>query len=73
MNMRDADHLTLEWLIHLGGWRTSAEVAESMDASVEFASLALLRLSWRGVVELGPGSRASRTWRVRPDLVGGGS
>lgn len=66
---RDADHLTLEWLLHLGGWRTAAEVAEVMESSEELASLALLRLSWRGVVELGPNRGARSTWRLRPDLT----
>ena len=69
LRFRDYDHLTLEWLIHIGGWRTAQEVAQVMETQEDRASLALLRLLWRGVVEMGPTRGARSTWRVVPHLL----
>jgi len=68
MNMRDADHLTLEWLVHLGGWQTAEAMAVPMEQPERFVSRALLRLFWRGVLEIGPTRGPHTTWRLRPEL-----
>ena len=40
-----------------------------METQEDRASLALLRLLWRGVVEMGPTRGARSTWRVVPHLL----
>lgn len=69
MNMRDADHITLEWLLHLKGWRTASEMAVPMESAERWVSRALLRLYWREVVDIGPMRGSERTWRVKPEVL----
>jgi hypothetical protein len=68
---RDEDYDTLETLIELGpGYHTREKVAGTLGWSVDDATYALLRLSWRKVVDIGPKDINDRaTWRVSPKVM----
>lgn len=71
---RDEDYDALETLIELGpGHHARDKVADTLGWHVDDATYALLRLSWRKVVDIGPKDMNDRaTWRVSPKVMGKG-
>jgi len=65
---RDEDHLALECLLRVGGDVSAVKIGEEMQATTMTAWLALNRLVWRGVVEMGPLRAGLATWRLHPNL-----
>ena len=65
---RADDELAHEWLQYLGGPRGAAEMAQHMGCNEQRAGLAMTRLVWRGLAEMGPscwrGARPQSRWQA---------